>query len=553
MLATRVRSSGRTAAYPSSHAGGRLASSIAGAGERVTPPARPTIARSTAVFAFWTAASRVAGLVREIVAAALFGTVGPINAFVIAFQVPNLLRSLVADSALSAAFVPVFTELEEKGRRAEARRLAGALIGLISLGLGLISVLAILLAPWIMDVVAPGLTGELHDEAVTLSQIMFPIVVLLGLTGLAMGILQAAGQFAPTAFVPVLWNAMILVSLAIAPLMPSGDGVTIYAIGIVCGTVMQLAYLVPRLKGRGPFPISLGLRNPHVRKVLRLMLPVTLGLGLINVNALVDSAFATLVGPQSVRAIDAAFRLYILPQGIFSVAISTVLFPTISRLVARGDLDEMRSTLAGGLRQIFFMLAPASAFLLVLSEPVTRLVYQRGEFNAASTMLTGQALLYFTLGLAFNGASLLLIRAFFSLQKPWFPTRVALGAMFLNAVLDAAFYKPLGTPGIPLSTSISSFASFVALAWYLRRELRGIEAPRVIDGILRAVIASALLAAFAWSIWRVLDDALGRSLPAQLLTVTTALIGALAAYLAAAFAFRMPELGSLARLARPLP
>src|SRR5207302_9244925 len=263
-------------------------------------PARPTIARSTAVFAFWTAASRVAGLVREIVAAALFGTRGPINAFVIAFQVPNLLRSLVADSALSAAFVPVFTELEERGRRAEARRLAGALIGLISLALGLVSVLAIVLAPWIMDVVAPGLNGELHDEAVRLSQIMFPIVVLLGLTGLAMGILQAAGQFGPTAFVPVLWNAVILVALAIAPLMPSGERVTVYAIGIVCGTVVQLAYLVPRLKGRGPFPLSLGLGNPHVRRVLRLMLPVTLGLGLINVNAVVDSAFATLVGPESV-------------------------------------------------------------------------------------------------------------------------------------------------------------------------------------------------------------------------------------------------------------
>jgi putative peptidoglycan lipid II flippase len=525
---------------------------VARAGARSTPPARPTVGRSTAVFAFWTAASRVAGLAREIVAAALFGTRGSINAFVIAFQVPNLLRSLVADSALSAAFVPVFTELEERGRRAEARRLAGALIGLISLALGLLSVLAIVLAPWIMDVVAPGLDGDLHDEAVTLSQIMFPIVVLLGLTGLAMGILQAAGQFGPTAFVPVLWNAVILVALAIAPLMPSGDRVTVYAIGIVCGTVVQLAYLVPRLKGRGPFPLALGLRNPHVRRVLRLMLPVTLGLGLINVNALVDSAFATLVGPESVRAIDAAFRLYILPQGIFSVAISTVLFPTISRLVARGDLDGMRTTLAGGLRQIFFMLAPASAFFLVLAEPVTRLVYQRGEFDAASTVLTGEALLFFTLGLAFNGAALLLIRAFFSLQKPWFPTRVALGAMLLNAILDAAFYKPLGTAGIPLATSIASFASFLALVWYLRRELGGIEGARVLDGVLRATIASALLAAFAWSVWRVLDDALGQGLLAQLVAVGTALVAALAAYLAAAFALRMPELGALARLARPL-
>jgi putative peptidoglycan lipid II flippase len=381
---------------------------------------------------------------------------------------------------------------------------------------------------------------------------MFPIVVLLGLTGLVMGILQAGGQFGPTAFVPVLWNAVIIGSLALAPLVPEGQRVTLYAIGIVAGTVVQLAYLVPRMRGRGPFPLSLGLRNPHVRRVLILMLPVTLALGLINVNAVVGSAFASLVGPESVRAIDAAFRLYILPQGVFSVAISTVLFPTISRLVARGDMDGMRTTLADGLRQIFFMLAPATAFLLVLSEPVTRLVYERGEFDAASTDLTAHALFFLTLGLAFNGAALLLIRAFFSLQRPWFPTKVALGAMVLNAVLDAALYIPLGTAGIPLATSIASLASFLALVWYLRREIGGIGGKRVLDGVLRATVASALLGAFAWCIWRVLDDALGRGLLGQALSMTAALAGALAAYFAAAFALRMPELGALARLARPL-
>ena len=158
--------------------------------------------------------SRIAGLLREVIAAAIFGTQGAINAFVIAFAVPNLLRSLVADSALSAAFLPVFTELEEQGREREARRLAGAMVGVISVGLGLVSLLAVLTAPWVMPLFAPGLSPELVDETVRLAQIMFPIVVLLGLTGLASALLQAADRFGPTAFVPVLWNMVIIVLLA---------------------------------------------------------------------------------------------------------------------------------------------------------------------------------------------------------------------------------------------------------------------------------------------------------------------------------------------------
>ncbi len=378
--------------------------------------------RSTAIFAIWTGVSRVAGLAREVLAAILFGTQGAINAFVVAFAVPNLLRSLVADSALSAAFVPVFTQLEEQGRKAEARRLAGALAGVITLGLGGITLIAIVAAPWVMPFFAPGLPEELEDELVLLSQIMFPIVVLLGLTGLVAAILQAAGEFGATAFVPVLWNAVIIVALGLGGLMVDGETrITVYAVGILAGTLVQLLFLLPYLRGKGPFRLSLGLRNPRVRQVLVLMLPVTLGLGLINVNLIVDAAVATLVSDEAPRAIDAAFRLYLLPQGVFSVAIATVLFPAISRLAARDDLRGFRSTVAVGVRQIFFMLLPASAFLLVLSGPVVRLVFQYGEFDEQSTAFTSEALFFFALGLAFNGASLLVIRALFSLQRPWLP------------------------------------------------------------------------------------------------------------------------------------
>lgn len=512
------------------------------------PPAAG-LGRSTAVFAFWTAISRVAGLVREVVAAALFGTQGVINAFVIAFQVPNLLRSLVADSAISAAFVPVYTQLQEQGRKEEARRLVGALAAVVTLGLGAITLIAIVTAPWVMPLFAPGLGPGLQDDLIGLAQVMFPIVPLLGLTGIVVGVLQAEGKFSPTAFVPVLWNAVILVALIIvAPFVADDLRIWVYAIGIVGGTLAQLVYLLPFLRGLGPFRITMGLGNSMVKRVLVLMLPVTVGLGLININALVDTIFATLVSEQAVRAIDAAFRLYILPQGIFSVAIATVLFPTIARLAANHDMPGLRTSVESGLRQIFFMLLPATAFLMVLATPVVQLVYQRGAFDGYSTAITSEALFFFTIGLVFNGSSLLLIRAFFGLQRPWVPTAIAGSGVVLNAVLDAIFFTPLGIGGISLATSITSFVTFVLLVHYLSRHTGGLDLRYIADGFVRSLIAAVFAAIVARASWYVLDEALGDSFPAQLLTVGLGGAATILAFLAATQAMHMPELRSLRRL-----
>ncbi len=524
--------------------------SRAGASEGARPRG---LARSTAIFSFWTGISRIAGLAREILVAALYGTQGTISAFVIAFQVPNLLRSLVADSALSAAFVPVYTELQEKGRHKEAQRLAGAMLGITTIGLGALTLLAIVLAPWFMPFFAPGLSDDLIDETVRLARLMFPIVVLLGITGIVVAILQAANDFGPTAFAPVLWNALIILCLAIAgPMFPDGSArITVYAVGILVGTAGQLIYVAWHLRGMGPFPLSLRL-SASVKRVLMMMLPVTIGLGLINVNLSVDALFATLVSEQAPRAIDAAFRLYLLPQGVFSVAIATVLFPTISRLVARRDMAGVRSSIADGMRMIFFILLPAAVFLLLLSEPIVRLVFQYGEFNAESTDLTSESLLFFALGLVFNGASLLLVRSFFSLQEPWIPTIVAGAGVILNAALDFALYRPLGIGGIPLATSLVSLATFLVLAFLLARRLGGIHGERILDGVVRSAIVAALTGAMAWSTWYLIDSALGQGFLAQVIALAAAALAAAVAFVAAGRGLEMPEVSRLARLARPL-
>jgi putative peptidoglycan lipid II flippase len=306
---------------------------------------------STAFFSIATALSRVAGLVREIVAASYFGIRGPMSAFTIAFQIPNLVRSLFADAAIQAAFVPVFLEKLEQGDRREAFRLASQMIFFVTLILGAITAVFVLAAPVLVPIFAPGFEGELLDLTVTLSQILFPILILLGITGIVVGVLNSNDRFAAFAISPFFWNvAIITVLVLLAPAFSEEDQIYAYAIGILVGTVIQLA--IPawdlrhtnfREEGRFRIDWNFNARlTPDVRRVLLLMLPVTISLGLINFNLVINSFFGTLVSDEAPAAIDKAFRIYMLPQGIFSVAIATVVFPTLARFAAREEYDHPR-------------------------------------------------------------------------------------------------------------------------------------------------------------------------------------------------------------------
>jgi putative peptidoglycan lipid II flippase len=508
------------------------------------------LARSTAIFSLATGVSRILGLVREVVAAYYFGAAGKINAFTVAFQVPNLMRALVADAALSSAFVPVFTELLEKGDRRRAWRVASSLFWLVLLVLGALTALFILLAPWILRPF--GDPGGDRALAVGLSRVLFPIVALLGVSGIVVGILNSYEHFAVPALTPVFWNVAIIAGLVVG--VPQAESIDaklyVYAASIVVGTVIQVLLPMPWLRGRDDrLRVLIDWRDPAVWRVLRLMVPVTLGLGLINFNLVVDSAFASrLIDPTlAPTAIDKAFRLYMLPQGMFSVAIATVLFPSLARLAARGDEDGFRRTLGLGVRQIAFLLIPAGAVSAVLAEPITRIIYQRGEFEPAQTPVVAAALAAFSAGLFFNGTMLLMNRAFFSLQSNWIPTSVALADLGLNAALDAAFYR-FGTWGIPLATSVVNLAGSAVLLFLMRRRLRRIELRETADSVLRIVVASALLAGVSYGIWYGLDRAAGRSFGGQLVSVGSALAAGLVVYLLACRALSVRELRPLLAL-----
>ncbi|HLM33592.1 MAG TPA: murein biosynthesis integral membrane protein MurJ [Gaiellaceae bacterium] len=513
---------------------------------------RHRLARSTALFSLATLLSRFFGLFREVVVRRYFGVEGSINTFTVAFQVPNLVRALVADSALSAAFVPIFSEMLEKGDKARAWRVASTIFWLMLLGLGGVTALFMLLAPWVMRPF--GYEGAEQDLVVGLSRVLFPIVVLLGLSGVVVGILNSYEQFTVPALTPVLWNLAIILALVVG--VPRADSPSaelyVYAGGVVAGTLIQFLFPIPWLRGLdGRLRMAIDVRDPAVKRIFALMVPVTLGIGLINFNLLVDTFFAAryidpLLAPS---AIDAAFRIYMLPQGIFAVAVATVLFPALSRLAARSDTDGFRETVSSGLRQIGFLLIPASAVTAVLSVPIVRLLYERGAFGADETTIVAHALAAFVIGLTFNGTMLMLNRAFFSLQNAWIPTAVALGNLILNVVLDAALFR-VGIWGIPLATSIVNVAGTVALLVLLRRRLGRLQGRQTLDAYLRTAVAAALAAGVAYGTWYGLDQWLGRSLGAQIASVGLGVVLAVAAFLGAARILRIRELDALLSLLR---
>jgi putative peptidoglycan lipid II flippase len=371
------------------------------------------------------------------------------------------------------------------------------------------------------------------------------------------GILNTYDQFTVPALTPIFWNLAIIAGLALGVPRVSGEDAQlyVYAGSILVGTVIQLLLPLPWLRGLdGRLQLVIDWRDPAVRRFFTLMLPVTLTLGLINVNAVVDTLFASrLLDPDlAPAAIDKAFRLYMLPQGMFSVAVATILFPTLSRLAARGDTHGFRTTVSAGMRQIAFLLIPASVVSAVLAEPIVRLVYERGRFTAADVTVVASCLAAFSLGLVFNGWMLLLTRGFYGLQSNWIPTTVAVATVSLNAALDAVFYR-VGVWGIPLATALVNIAGAAALLVALRRRFGQVDGSRVTDAVARIAVASLVFGAVALAAWYGLDRLLGRTVLAQIVSLGVALGVGLAVYLGACRALKVRELDALRSTLRGRP
>jgi putative peptidoglycan lipid II flippase len=499
----------------------------------------------------------VAGLGREVIQASFFATgAGTIGAFTVASQIPNLVSNLFSQAALSAAFVPVFTELLQAGRRREAYKLASDLFWLIVVVVGALTVLWMLIAGAVM----PLFTGtQIHANALAagLSRVLFPVVLLLSLTGLLVGILQSYDRFTLPALAPAVWNLVIVVLLVVLHSVIHGGphdekSIYAYAIAWLVATVVQLLLIGSDLrKVDFRLQFTLNWRDERVRQVLILFLPVTVSIGIINLDAFINVELGSLVSGHAPAAINDAFRLYMLPQGVFSVAVATVLFPTLARMANNRDPRGMRSAIGNGVRQINLLMIPSMGLLAALAIPITRLVYEHGSFGPTSRYYVSTALLWFAFSLPFAGVNLLLTRTFFALKRPWIPTKLAVINIAVDIVVSLALYKPVGEAGLIIGT-LSANIVMTYLQWRrLRIGFNGrLEGPQTAMITTRIIVASAIVTAVGWVVWKLLNSLLGYALIAQIIAVGAALILAGLLYARLVLLMRIPEARQIEDLLR---
>lgn len=504
------------------------------------------IARAAAVVAAGTLVSRVLGFLRDVVVAAAFGAGLQADAFFVAFRIPNLLRRLVGEGALSPAIVPVLTESLLHPTRDEARAVARALVSLTTLGLLGLALAGVAAAPVVVRVIAPGFAAvaEKLELTILLTRIMFPYIFFIGLVAMSMGILNAFRHFAAPAFSPALLNVALIASvLWLAPRLD--EPVLALAIGVLLGGVAQLAAQIPALR-----TLRLALRptfrfgHPALRRIGRLMAPSILGLAIVQLNIFISTLLASFLPQGSISYLYYADRVVELPLGVFAVALGTAVLPTLSEQAARRDLAGLRETVTFSLRLTTFVAVPAMVGLGVLSGPIIHVLFERGEFGSAAVAGTAHALLFYAVGLWGFSAIRVLVPAFYALQEPRAPVMASLVALVVNAGASLLLMGPLRHAGLALATSIAAAVNLLVLLLLLRRRLGGLGLRAVISSGAKVLLASGIMGGVVATIagpgsWQ------GAVHWGEVLRLGAAIVGGAGIFLGVCAVLRAPELAAL--------
>jgi putative peptidoglycan lipid II flippase len=519
------------------------------------------LAKSAGLIGAATMASRLLGVGREMVLAAVFGATWQMDAFNVAFRVPNLLRDLFAEGAMTAAFVPTFTrKLTSEGKDA-AWRLGSLVMNALVLVTVVLALLGILFAPQITGAFAPEFAdtpGKL-ELTTDLTRIMLPFLTMLAVAAAMMGMLNSLRRFFVPSLSPAMFNvASIFSALAIVPLMPwfGLQPIVGMAIGTLLGGLGQILLQAPTLKREGfRYQPIVSFKDPSVLEILRLMGPATLGLAAVQVNVFVNTVLAT--GEEgAVSWLQYAFRLMYLPIGIFGVSIATASLPDISRQAHANDLPAVRGSVSRGLRMMLMLNVPAMVGLMVLAEPIVAMIYQRGEFSPTDTMNTASALMFYAPGLIGYSAVKIASPTFYSLRDSRTPVIVSVLSVGVNLALNLALVRVLGFRGLALGTGIAAIFNSVVLLWLLRRRLAGLDGRRVFVSLAKIAVASAAMgvAAQVTDAWLTALTPAGGEL-AKMLRVAGSIAVALLVLAASARLLRIQEFNEatsrvLARLGR---
>jgi putative peptidoglycan lipid II flippase len=450
--------------------------------------------------------SRVLGLAREQIFAAIFGGGRLMDAFTIAFRIPNLLRDLFAEGALSTAFVTTFSKTTAVQGDAAAWRLADKVATLAIIVLSAITIAGIISAPWLVSVLAPGFDGDKAALTVTLTRVMYPFILLVSLAALVMGMLNAKNVFGVPAMASSFFNlGSIVAGVLLGWWLDPGFGprsILGLAIGTLIGGGLQLAVQLPSVRRLGyVFHPDFQWRDPGVKAILRLMGPSVVAASTTQVNVLVNSVFASQLGDGPTFWLTVAFRLMQLPLGIFGVALGTVALPLLARMAANGNMVSFRSELARGMRLAFLMTIPASVGLIMLAEPIISVLYQHGKFGAHETAESAGALRFYAIGLCGYAALKVLVNAFYALDRRKTPMVVSFLAVGLNLVLNWLFTLHLGWGhrGLAFSTACIATTNFLILYFLMRRHLAYLESGAMLRLVSRLAMASAVLALICWA------------------------------------------------------
>lgn len=521
---------------------------------------RASLARSAGVIGSSTLLSRFLGMGRDIITAGYFGTSLAMSAFVVAFTIPNLLRKLLGEGALTAAFVPIFTEHLEKEGKEESWRIAGVIISLLSAVLAGLVLIGYLLI-WIV-LFCFSLSDPEDILIFRLLQVMLPYMFFICLVGLIAGILNSLRHFALPALAPVVLNLIWIAAIIfLCPLFsgPLENKIFGLAVGISLAGIVQLLLLLPALKKKGfRFRPGWNPGHPAVRRVLRLMGPAVLGLAVFQINVVIDKLLAIkFIGRQAPAVLYYGNRLVQLPLGVFGIAFATAVLPVMSSLAARGKVADFRDTFSHALRSVFVFSVPASIGLIVLGNPIVRLIFERNEFGPAATAATTRVLFYYCLGLfAFSGLKIV-TQAFYAFQDTKTPVKVGAAAMLLNLGLNLlVVFNPwlkshLREGGLALSTSIAAAFNILFLMILLRRKIGTLGGRKILTSLGRIVLASGLMGAGCWlalSLTRA--GCPGAAFGDKLVTVLIPLLAGIAVFLSASRLFRVQETFDLIRAFR---
>ncbi len=520
--------------------------------DAASPSARETrrIARAAGVVSSATALSRVLGLVRDVVFAACFGAGGGLDAFFVAFRLPNTLRRLFAEGSLTVAFVPVFVDALESEGEARARLLGCRMLTLLGLVLAAVSAAGVLGAPVLVRLTAWGFSRDPGKFALTveLTRWVFPYIGLIGLTALAGGMLNAWGVFGPPALAPVLLNVFLIgAALGLSPW--TDPPVLGLAAGVLLGGVAQLALQVRGLRGVGfRYRPALGAADPYIRRILRLMGPAVFGVAVYQVNILVSTFLASWLPDGSVSYLYYAERLFQLPLGVFAVALGTASLPSLSRLASRGDRDAFRATLADSLALTAFVVVPAAVGLWVLGRPIVGALFERGAFTPLMADRTAAALAAYAAALVPVAGVRVLAPAFYALGDTRTPVRAAWWAFWVNVGASLALMGPLSHVGLALATAVSSAFNLGYLVRHLGGRIGGIGLAAGRKGWYVRVAAAAALMGLGVRALRGYVPAHG-GWTGVLGVLGAVVVGALA-YLGLARLLGVPEAGRVVALAR---